>query len=180
MKRFSTMLLAGALPLAAAGAAAQAPGPATVLVAAKLKPASTAVVDGRLDARYTCDGAGVSLPVAWDREPYGTRSVVVVLEDLDAPEGSRVRWVLFNIPPGPMALTAGEVPEGARAARNDLDEADYAPPCPPPGTKHRYRLKVITLFETLDPGPDPKAADILDVTDNYVSGEGELTFVVSR
>jgi Raf kinase inhibitor-like YbhB/YbcL family protein len=179
-KWLRSMLLGTALAVAAGSAWAQAPGPSTVRVVAKLKVSSTAVSQGRLDPRFGCDGAGASMPVAWDREPYGTRSVVVVLEDLDAPKGSRVRWMLFNIPPGPRALAEGEVPKGAVTGRNDLDDFGYETPCPPYGETHHYRLKVITLFETLNPGPDPKAADILDVTDNYVSGEGELKFSYGR
>lgn len=99
--------------------------------------------DGPVSAEFTCDGGGVSPPLAWTDAPDGTRSFVLVMHDPDAPDGELTHWILFNLPAEAAHLPQGVDGEGSPGT-NSLDEIGYSPPCPPPGASaHRY---VFTLY----------------------------------
>ena len=113
---------------------------------------STAFTDGAaVPVLHTCDGADVSPPLAWSGQPTGTRSLALIADDPDAPGGSWVHWVLYNLP---AAVT--ELPEniakvesldlgGARQGRNDFRRPGYGGPCPPPGPAHHYFFTLYAL-----------------------------------
>ncbi len=113
---------------------------------------STAFTDGTaIPAKYTCDEADVSPPLAWSGAPAGTVSFALIVDDPDAPAGTWVHWVLYNLP-----ATTAELPEnvakvetldlgGARQGRNDFQRPGYGGPCPPPGPAHRYFFKLYAL-----------------------------------
>src|SRR6266511_2793450 len=101
---------------------------------------STAFTDGAaIPVKHTCDGADVSPPLAWSGAPAGTRAFALIADDPDAPAGTWVHWVLYDLP-----AAASELPEnvakvetldlgGARQGRNDFRRPGYGGPCPPPG-----------------------------------------------
>jgi len=108
-----------------------------------------------IPVRHTCDGDDVSPPLAWRDAPAGTQTFALICDDPDAPAGTWVHWVLYNLP----ASTA-ELPEnvakvesldlgGARQGRNDFRRPGYAGPCPPPGPAHRYFFKLYALDAAL-------------------------------
>ena len=117
---------------------------------------SAAFKDGApIPGKYTCDGGDVSPPLTWSGTPAGTRSVALIADDPDAPGGTWVHWVLYNLP-----ATVAELPEnvaqvetldlgGARQGRNDFHRPGYGGPCPPPGAAHRYFFKLYALDVTL-------------------------------
>jgi len=121
-----------------------------------------------IPARYTCEGADVSPPLLWSGTPRGTASFVLILDDPDAPGGTWVHWVLFNLPGTVTALPEG-VPKadaprelgGALQGRNDFRKVGYGGPCPPPGRPHRYffRLYALDAVLPLRAGADRKAVD---------------------
>src|SRR5213593_2805739 len=106
---------------------------------------------GPIPARYTCDGQDVSPPLSWSGAVAGTKSFALIADDPDAPAGTWVHWVLWNLP-----ATVSELPEnvakvetldlgGARQGRTDFRRPGYGGPFPPPGPAHRYFFKLYAL-----------------------------------
>jgi hypothetical protein len=104
--------------------------------------------------RYTCDGPDVSPDLAWNGVPQEAKSLALICDDPDAPVGTWVHWVLFNIPPAESGLPAELPPDkvlanGAKHGTNDFRKLGYGGPCPPGGT-HRYFFKLYALDSMLD------------------------------
>jgi Raf kinase inhibitor-like YbhB/YbcL family protein len=122
---------------------------------------------GSIPAKYTCDGDDVSPPLAWTDIPAGARSLVLIVDDPDAPDPKApkrtwVHWVLYNLPAKDGALPenvdGGQLPTGARQGTNDWPRVGYGGPCPPVG-RHRYFFKLFALDVMLpDLGEATKAA----------------------
>ncbi len=97
---------------------------------------------------FTCAGRNISPHVAWEDVPPQTQSFVLICDDPDAPTGTWVHWVLYNIPAAARELEQG-VPaaevldDGSRQGLNDFQRFGYGGPCPPPGKRHRY---IFTLY----------------------------------
>src|ERR1035438_2332182 len=110
---------------------------------------NTSFKDGsQIPAKYTCSGAGISPQLAWTAPPAKTASLALIVTDPDAPRGTWVHWVLYNLLAGTRALPEGlpaldQLPDGALQGRNDFGEIGYGGPCPPPGSPHHY---VFTLY----------------------------------
>ena len=100
--------------------------------------------------RYTCDGEDVSPALAWNGAPEGTKSFALIMDDPDAPGGTFVHWVLYDLPAETMQLPEGvpkteELASGARQGRNGFGRTGYGGPCPPPGKPHHYHFKLYAL-----------------------------------
>ena len=117
--------------------------------------------DGAIPALYTCQGKDVSVPLAWSGMPAGAKSLVLIVDDPDAPDPKAprmtwVHWVLYNLPATAMALPegikVGELPTGTLEGLNDWKRTGYGGPCPPIG-RHRYYHKLYALDAVL---PDLK------------------------
>ena len=115
---------------------------------------------GEIPAKYTCEGKDVSPPLAWQGVPDGTKSLVLIVDDPDAPDPAApkmtwVHWVVFNLPADvaglPEAASGKALPKGAVSALNDWKRADYGGPCPPIG-RHRYFHKLYALDQGLSLG----------------------------
>jgi len=104
--------------------------------------------NGTIPAKYTCDGVNVSPPVLIGHVPAGTKSLALIVDDPDAPSGSWVHWVLWNIDPTMKEIKEDSVPKGAQQGLNDFRQKTYSGPCPPAGT-HRYFFKLYALDTTL-------------------------------
>ena len=109
---------------------------------------------GRIPADHTCDGADLSPPFAWSGVPAGTRSLLLVCDDVDAPGGIFRHWAAFDIPPAWTGLEAGYGPEtlepGFRQAINDFKKPGWGGPCPPEGdAPHHYHFRLSALFEPI-------------------------------
>ena len=110
---------------------------------------SSAFSDGEQVPRaYTCQGDGGSPPLAWQGVPAGAASLALVVSDPDAPSGTFVHWVLYDVQASDGAVPAGGVPPGAREADNSAGKRGWYPPCPPSGT-HHYRFTVYALGSPL-------------------------------
>jgi Raf kinase inhibitor-like YbhB/YbcL family protein len=115
-----------------------------------LKISSTAFgSNGMIPEKYTCDGDDVAPPLAIEGVPENARSLALVVDDPDAPAGTWVHWVVWNIDPKTAEIAEGTVPQGARQGMNDFRRLDYGGPCPPSGT-HRYFFKLYALDTLLD------------------------------
>jgi Raf kinase inhibitor-like YbhB/YbcL family protein len=134
---------------------------------------------GTIPKKHTCDGADVSPPLVWDNVPEGTRSFVLICDDPDAPMGTWVHWVLFNLPADARSLPEGvapdrELPNGARQGTNDFRKIGYGGPCPPPGKPHRYFFKLYALDTALDLPAGSTKAQVLKAMEEHVLAEGQL------
>ena len=108
---------------------------------------------GEIPARYTCEGDDVAPPLEWAGVPETARSLVLIVDDPDAPDPQAprmtwVHWVLYNLPPQTSGLPEGAVaatlPPGTGQGRNDWKKTGYGGPCPPIG-RHRYFHKLYAL-----------------------------------
>jgi Raf kinase inhibitor-like YbhB/YbcL family protein len=124
---------------------------ATPMTFTLTSPAFTA--GGDIPARYTCEGDDISPPLVWSAPPQGAKSLVLIIDDPDAPDPRApqmtwTHWVLYNLPPAAGALAEDAarsgLPAGARQGLNDWRRADYGGPCPPIG-RHRYFHKLYAL-----------------------------------
>jgi Raf kinase inhibitor-like YbhB/YbcL family protein len=114
--------------------------------------------NGHIPSKYTCEGDNVSPPLAWEDVPNGTKSLVLIVDDPDAPDPKApkmvwVHWVVYNMPPNTKSLpeNAGKagLPQGTVLGLNDFKKTEYGGPCPPIG-RHRYFHKLYALDDTLD------------------------------
>ena len=140
---------------------------------------STAFTEGSMiPTDYTCDGKDVSPPMAWAGVPEGTKSLAIICDDPDAPVGTWVHWVLFDIP-----ATVNELPQGmpsdkllengAKSGINDFRKFGYGGPCPPGGT-HRYYFKLYALDIELTQRPGLTKAELLEAMKGHILAQGEL------
>jgi len=141
---------------------------------------STAFEDGGfIPVRHTCQGEDVSPPLEWANVPAEAKSLALICDDPDAPRGTWVHWVVYDIPPGFTGLSEAipphEVtPDGAKQGLNDFNRLGYGGPCPPPGGPHRYFFKLYAL--DIEPGLPAGAtkADLLRAIEGHVLAEGQL------
>ena len=143
---------------------------------------------GEIPSRYTCDGDDIAPPLAWSGLPEGTRSLVLIVDDPDAPDPNAprmtwVHWVLYNIPARISGLTEGttaeSLPNGTGLGFNDWKRADYGGPCPPVG-RHRYFHKLYALEVTLPDLGNPSKTKLLGAMDGHILGKAELVGVYER
>ncbi|NTV67359.1 MAG: YbhB/YbcL family Raf kinase inhibitor-like protein, partial [Chlorobaculum sp.] len=136
---------------------------------------------GAIPALYTCEGKNISPPLAWKNLPKGTKSLVLILDDPDAPDPAApkftwVHWVLYNIPPETTGLAegAGNSPAvGMLEGLSSWNRGGYGGPCPPIGT-HRYFHKLYALDIVLDDMLSPLKADIEAAMKGHILGEAVL------
>jgi Raf kinase inhibitor-like YbhB/YbcL family protein len=129
--------------------------------------------------KYTCEGPDASPLLRWGNPPQGTRSFALIADDPDAPVGTWVHWVIFNLPPDARELPEGvptqdTLPNGARQGLNDFKRVGYGGPCPPPGKPHRYYFKLYALDRVLDLKPRVTKAHVLDASKGHVLAEAQL------
>jgi Raf kinase inhibitor-like YbhB/YbcL family protein len=130
-------------------------------------------------SRYTCEGDELSPPLEWGDVPEGTRSLVLIVDDPDAPDPAApkmtwVHWVLYNIPPAVTGLQEGvaKLPEGTEEGLNDWKRTGYGGPCPPIG-RHRYFHKLYALDCELELARPTKAA-VESAMTGHVLAEAQL------
>ncbi len=140
---------------------------------------STAFTEGSMIPRdYTCDGEDISPPLTWSGVPDGTKSLALICDDPDAPMGTWVHWVLFNIPAHIMELPTKIPPEkiiqnGAKHGMNDFRKLGYGGPCPPGGT-HRYYFKLYALDTEINLEAGITKAQLLKTMEGHILAEGQL------
>jgi Raf kinase inhibitor-like YbhB/YbcL family protein len=172
------------LLLAAALAQAQEKNVPFVLTSAAFEPG------GSIPIRFTCEGTNVSPPLAWNGVPSGTRSLVLIVDDPDAPDPAAprmtwVHWVLYGLPSAaaglPEGVAPGALPAGTRQGTNDFMTTAYGGPCPPVG-RHRYFHKLYALDTVLPDLGKPRKGDLERAMKGHVLGEAQLigTYQKSR
>ncbi len=162
--------------VAAAFGAAAAAGEETVTMTVE----SPAFQDGAaIPARYTADGADVSPPLVIRNVPEGTRSLALVMDDPDAPMGTWVHWVAWNLPEDTSEIPEGRLPEGAVEGVNSWGRRGYGGPAPPSGT-HRYFFRVYALDTVLELPPTTNKAGLLEAMKGHVLAQAVLMGRYSR
>jgi len=145
----------------------------------KMDVTSIAFQEGEMiPSKYTCDGQNTSPPLAWKSVPEGTKSLALIADDPDAPRGTFIHWVMYNMPASDRKLdenVPGEkaLPNGTRQGVNDANRIGYMGPCPPSGT-HRYYFKVYALDKMLDLQPGATKEQVLDDMKEHVLAEGQI------
>lgn len=105
--------------------------------------------NGNIPTLYTCEGQDVSPPLRISNVPSNAKSLVLIVDDPDAPSKTWLHWLVYNIDPSADDVSEGTVPEGGLEGETDFGSTEYGGPCPPSGT-HRYRFKLYALDSSLD------------------------------
>lgn len=144
-----------------------------------IKVKSSSFEDGAMIPKEcTCDGANISPPLEWQSGPAGCESFALICDDPDAPMGTWVHWVVYNIPAQVNRLAKG-VPsskvleDGTYQGTSDFRKIGYGGPCPPPGT-HRYYFKIYALDTRLKLDPGATKAQLLRAIGGHILAQGEL------
>ena len=147
---------------------------------------STAFSEGQpIPRKFTCQGSDVSPPLKWTGAPSHARSFALVADDPDAPVGTWVHWVLYNLPATSTDLAENTqklaaLPGGARQGVNDFHLPGYGGPCPPPGKPHRYFFKLYALDTLLDLKPGATKKDVERAMENHILGQAQLMGTYQR
>ena len=147
------------------------------IVTRKMQISSPAFLDGEsIPSRYTCEGHDISPPIHIERIPPGTRSLVLIVDDPDAPNGNWVHWLVWNIPVT-HHLNEGEV-NGVEGL-NDFKQQHYGGPCPPSGS-HRYFFRVYALDDLLELSHTSRKPELEDAMKAHIIGKGELVGIYRK
>jgi len=133
---------------------------------------------GIIPKKHTCDGPDVSPPLSWSDVPGGTKSLALIADDPDAPMGTWVHWVAWNIPPNARALEEDApkrdtLPNGMKQGTTDFRSIGYGGPCPPSGI-HRYFFKLYALDTTLNLPPSTTKKDLEKAMQGHMLKQAEL------
>jgi len=128
--------------------------------------------------KYTCEGDDVSPALSWTEVPAGAASLVLIMDDPDAPDPQPwVHWVLYNIPASSTGLEEGisprDLPSGTLEGLNDWKRTGWGGPCPPKG-RHRYFFKLYALDLVLPDLHRPTKAKVESAMDGHVVAKTEL------
>lgn len=135
---------------------------------------STAFTEGENIPRlYTCDDQNISPPLAWTGIPTSTTSLAIIMDDPDAPAGTWVHWVLYNLPPNTTSLEQGKIGLGLDG-KNDFNRFGYGGPCPPRGSNHRYFIKIYALDVELDLKSGASKAQVESAMRGHILVQGQL------
>ena len=138
--------------------------------------------NGEIPANYTCQGNDVSPPLEWAGVPDNAASLVLIVDDPDAPDPEApkmtwVHWVLYNIPTSatglPEKVASSDLPEGTEEGVNDWGRTGYGGPCPPIG-RHRYFHKLYALDKVIEGLHQPTKADIEAAMEGHLIAQVEL------
>jgi len=164
---------------------------ATSVVMAKDPPANLELkttafkAGGTIPAKYTCSGADISPALSWNQPPARTQSLALVVDDPDAPAGTWVHWVIYNLPASarqlPEGVPRGEaVVSGGKQGLNDFPQNGYGGPCPPPGKPHRYFFRLYALDTLLDLRSPVHRNDVDAAMKGHILAQAELMGTFGR
>jgi Raf kinase inhibitor-like YbhB/YbcL family protein len=186
--RASTPGAVAALAVAAAllsvfAAGAQQGAPVMEMTSTAFKPGGT------IPARHTCDGEDLSPALAWTGVPEGTKSLALIMDDPDAPPGTWVHWVLYDLPAPTRGLPEGVAKQerlkdgsthGACWGVDRFSRVGYYGPCPPPGKPHHYNFRLFALDTRLDLPPKKTVTDLDQAMKGHILAQATLTGLYGR
>ncbi len=165
--------------------AGEAPSPEPMEVEMAFELTSSAFAHGEsIPMRYSCDGEDISPPLTWGDPPAGTQSFALIMDDPDAPMGTWVHWVVYNLPAATRGLpenvpTDAQLPDGSLQGTNSWGRIGYGGPCPPSGT-HRYFFKLYALDTTINLPAGAEKKALLQAMQGHVLAEAELMGTFQR
>ena len=142
---------------------------------------SSVLTEGaNIPRKHTCDADDVSPFLSWDNAPAGTRAIALIADDPDAPGGTWVHWVIYDLPADTKKLAEGvtkteTLERGAKQGVNDFRRVGYSGPCPPPGLPHRYLFTLYALDAPTTLKPRATKQQLLDAIKGHILGEAQLT-----
>ena len=154
--------------------------------ASEFKIESIAFKEGaEIPKKFTCEGEDISPVLHWSHPPRGTQSFALIAEDPDAPSGTWIHWVVYDLPARLRGLPdnvpkLGEIPGGGVQGRNDFGRIGYGGPCPPAGNAHHYFFKLYALDKMLHLQPGEGKNDVLDAAKNHVLGKAQFMGLFRR
>ncbi len=128
---------------------------------------------GQIPAKFTCDGDNVNPPLEFSDIPEDAKSLVLIMDDPDAPVGLWVHWLLWNISPNTTKIAENTVPENATQGYTSFERNDYGGPCPP-DSEHRYFFRLYALNTTLDLDSSTEKKDLLEEIEGHVLEKAEI------
>ena len=132
-----------------------------------------------IPAKFTCDGTNVNPPLKFFAVPDNTITLVLIVDDPDAPSGNWTHWLAWNIDPTTQTIEEGVAPPGAIQGRNDFSANSYGGPCPPTGT-HHYQFKLYALDIVLNLPPHSGKEDLTNAMQGHVLAEAKLVGLYSK
>ena len=134
--------------------------------------------EGMVPTKYTCDGEDISPPLSWSDLPESTQSLALISDDPDAPMGTWVHWVIYNIPPSEKGFHENiskekKLSNGSLQGITDFKRVGYGGPCPPGGT-HRYYFKLYALNTKLNLEAGATKKQLLQAIEGHVLAQAEL------
>jgi Raf kinase inhibitor-like YbhB/YbcL family protein len=128
---------------------------------------------GDIPAKFTCNGTNISPELQISGVPNEAKSLVLIVDDPDAPRGLFTHWIVWNIVPKTTRVAENAAPAGAVQGMNDFGKRNYGGPCPPSGT-HRYFFKIFALDTKPELKPNARRAELDAAMRNHVLAQGEL------
>ena len=167
------LLLAAAMPISALYGAESKTSQNFILTS------SVFHAGAEIPRKYTCDGEDVSPPLRWQDAPVGTKAFSIIADDPDAPGGTWVHWVIYDLPAETKELREGvakteKITGGGNQGINDFRKVGYGGPCPPPGSAHRYFFKLYALDAATNLNTRSTKQQLLDVLKPHLLGEADL------
>ncbi|MCH7604481.1 YbhB/YbcL family Raf kinase inhibitor-like protein [Patescibacteria group bacterium] len=143
-----------------------------------------------IPSKYTCDGENISPPLAISDVPEGTKSLVLINDDPDAPGGTWVHWTLWNISSDTTEVLENSFPSGAVQGMTSFGSQEYGGPCPPrvdsrveagpPSGTHRYFFKLYALNDILSLSPDVDKSQLEAAMEGHILDRAEVIGLYSR
>lgn len=140
---------------------------------------------GYIPDRYTCDGKNYSPPLSWNEAPGKVKSFALIVDDPDAPAGTWVHWLLYNLPAESEGLEENisnkklnslKIKQG----KNDFGQLSYGGPCPPPGPAHKYLFKLYALNKKITIKEGATKSEIIDQIQGHIISEAKLVGFYQR
>jgi len=135
--------------------------------------------NGLIPLKYTCDGEDINPPLEIGGVPESAKSLALIVDDPDAPMGTWVHWVVWNISPETKQIEEGMVPEGVMEGMTDFGRAGYGGPCPPSGT-HRYFFKLYALDTELNLDNSATKEDVEEAMKGHILDSAVLIGLYKR
>jgi hypothetical protein len=128
---------------------------------------------------YTCDGRNISPPLSINGVPTAAKSLVLIVDDPDAPSGDFVHWLAWNISPDTKEIAENSIPSGGIEGTADFEKPGWGGPCPPSGT-HRYQFKIYALDNELNLVPSARKKDLENAMVGHILDQAQLTGLYKR
>jgi Raf kinase inhibitor-like YbhB/YbcL family protein len=140
---------------------------------------------GTIPTPYTCSGANISPALSWSQPPPGTQSFALIVDDPDAPGGTWIHWVVYDLPGSarqlPEQVPAGDaIAGGGKQGANDFPQNGYGGPCPPPGQPHRYSFRLYALDTILNLHAPARRKDVDAAMKGHILAQAELMGTFGR